>query len=237
MVWQCRSEGSHWGSASVQLALLLLLSQEDYNLMQRNSLSGKIPLSLTNLGNISKFELFRNKLFCESSTYFLTNWTKLTSLQIYGNTFSGIIPPEIGQLTKLEYLYLYQNNFSGSIPSDIGNLKVLFGLDLSTYKLSGPIPPTIGNLHNLSVIALYQLTGTIPPEIGNLTSLTTLYLNINHLHGELPYTLSNLQKLMQCLIGEIPKIFADLASLVHLKLFFDDNVLLRPQFSVFCLCL
>ena len=66
-------------------------------------------------------------------------------------------------------LDLYGNQFTGEIPSEIGNLINLTRLDLQWNELTGEIPVEIGNLTNLVTLALYrnQLTGIIPEEICN----------------------------------------------------------------------
>lgn len=42
--------------------------------------------------------------------------------ELYSNNISGVIPPELGNLTQLVSLDLYLNNFSGSIPDTLGQL-------------------------------------------------------------------------------------------------------------------
>ena len=78
---------------------------------------------------------------------------------------------------------LWGNSLSGSIPSELGNLKRLEVLDLpyneaGAMGLSGPIPPELGNLTQLIVLNFNDnlLSGPIPPELGNLEQLLRLYL-------------------------------------------------------------
>ena len=74
-----------------------------------------------------------------------------------GVNLTGIIPPQLGNLTNLNELHLGSN-------------------------LTGTIPPQLGNLTNLTYLRLRgNLTGPIPPQLGNLTNLGELYLNDNQL--------------------------------------------------------
>ena len=63
-----------------------------------------------------------------------------THLDLRENNLTGLMPPEIGNLTKLENLDLYDNQFSGSIPTEIGNLIKLEKLYLNDNELTGNIP-------------------------------------------------------------------------------------------------
>ena len=74
-----------------------------------------------------------------------------TSLDLYANGLTGVIPPAIGNLVNLEGLYLASNQLSGEIPSAIGNLVNLNDFYLSSNQLSGEIPESICNIYpNLS---------------------------------------------------------------------------------------
>ncbi|XVF65302.1 hypothetical protein PTKIN_Ptkin09bG0237500 [Pterospermum kingtungense] len=90
--------------------------------------------------------------------------TTLTCLDLFNNSFHGIIPKEIGNLTSLIVLNLSQNSFYGRIPLALGNLKELESLDLSKNNLSGEIPPQLTTLTFLSALNLSenQLEGSIP---------------------------------------------------------------------------
>ena len=93
-----------------------------------------------------------------------------TTLDLYANGLTGVIPPEIGNLVNLEGLYLASNQLSGEIPSEIGNLVNLNDLYLSYNQLSGEIPSEIGNLVNLIdfYLSSNQLSGEIPESICNI---------------------------------------------------------------------
>ena len=74
-----------------------------------------------------------------------------TSLNLYANGLTGVIPHAIGNLVNLEGLYLASNQLSGEIPSEIGNLVNLIEFYLSSNQLSGEIPESICNIYpNLS---------------------------------------------------------------------------------------
>ncbi|CAL5093642.1 unnamed protein product [Urochloa decumbens] len=128
---------------------------------------------------------------------------RLEDLVLGQNDLYGTIPEGIGNLTSLTSLRMYGQRLSGSIPRSIGQLKQLENLLLAYLELSGTIPVEIGNLTSLQDLHLAGnggLAGLIPPAIGKLEKLSWLDLSMmdlesNCLQGELPGTLSRLQKL------------------------------------------
>jgi hypothetical protein len=68
--------------------------------LKRNYLSGTIPYTVGNLG-------------------------QLIILDKQGNKLTGSIPSELGNLGKLNFFLLSVNQLSGTIPSTLGNLSVL----------------------------------------------------------------------------------------------------------------
>ncbi len=150
----------------------------------------------------------------------------VTEIILNNNNLTGIIPPEIGNLTHLSYLDLGSNQLTGEIPVEIGNLTQLTTLYLQTNQLTGSIPSETGNLVELNILWLHtnQLTGSIPSEIGNLTNLTSLALVNNQLSGSIPVEIGNLTHLTALylytnqLTGSIPEGIGNLNDLTILRL-------------------
>ncbi|RCV04509.1 hypothetical protein SETIT_1G007100v2 [Setaria italica] len=86
------------------------------------------------------------------------------ALYLSRNKFTGVIPPEIGQLEALISLNISFNNLTGPIPRSICNLTNLEQLDLSNNNLRGEIPAALENLHFLSDfdISNNDMEGPIP---------------------------------------------------------------------------
>ncbi|KAB2605914.1 LRR receptor-like serine/threonine-protein kinase [Pyrus ussuriensis x Pyrus communis] len=183
-----------------------------YLALGKYSISGDLPLSLSNLNKISELGLVFNSFTGPILPSVFSNWTELVSLQLQRSIFHGNIPAKIGLLTKLTHLYLYDNYFSAAIPLEIGNLKDLIILHLSTNRLSGSIPVTICNLTSLQNLGLRENNPTwiIPPEISQLKQLEALNLSQNNLTGVIPTSLGSLSSLQLLdlsnnnLTGKIP---------------------------------
>lgn len=147
--------------------------------------------------------------------------SKLKSLKLASNGFSGPLPGSIANLTELVVLDIsrnffvsnfptglsrakdlmnvsaYSNNFTGPLPEDIGLLSQLEHLDFRGSFFDGSIPSSYGGLSQLKFLGLSgnNLTGHIPPELGKLSMLQTLLLGYNKLEGRIPSELGNLSRL------------------------------------------
>ena len=145
---------------------------------------------------------------------------RVTRLALERLGLTGVVPPELGELTGLKELLLGRNGLTGEIPPELGDLVNLGKLDLSDNQLSGEIPSELGSLANLRrlYLSLNELSGEIPSELGSLANLEELYLSRNQLSGEIPPelgSLSNLQRLLLSdnqLSGCIPEGLRDVAS-------------------------
>ncbi|XP_020258819.1 probable leucine-rich repeat receptor-like protein kinase At1g35710 [Asparagus officinalis] len=82
-----------------------------------------------------------------------------------GNTISGRIPEEIGNLASLTVFGMEEFFLSGTIPTSIGQIQSLQEVYLSGNKLSGE----------------NALEGSIPPILGNCQALRLLNLSYNQI--------------------------------------------------------
>jgi hypothetical protein len=85
-------------------------------------------------------------------------------------------------------LNLSYNYFTGVIPPQIGQLEMLVVLDFSFNKLTGLIPQSTCNLRNLRVLDLSSnnLTGVIPAALKSLNFLSAFNISNNALEGPIP---------------------------------------------------
>ncbi len=122
---------------------------------------------------------------------------RVTLLALNANRLTGVLPPELGQLSNLKVLIAPINNLSGTVPPELGQLANLELLDFSINDLAGTIPPALGDLANLKWLGLAgnQITGPIPPELGRLSNLLVLSLGANRLTGAIPPELAQLSSL------------------------------------------
>ncbi|PNT65911.1 hypothetical protein BRADI_3g04210v3 [Brachypodium distachyon] len=137
-----------------------------------NSLTGEIPLTLMEMPMLKSTEnainldprVFELPVYNGPSLQYRVLTSFPTVLNLSKNNFTGLIPPEIGQLKVLAVLDFSFNKLSGQIPRSICNLTNLQVLDLSSNNLTGSIPAALNSLHFLSAfnISNNDLEGPIP---------------------------------------------------------------------------
>lgn len=93
-------------------------------------------------------------------------------------------------------MILFGNSFSGNIPPEIGNLQLRTFL-AQDNNLSGEIPATLYDNVNLQELRLdgNNMGGTISNQIGNLKSLSDLRLGNNDMSGTIPFMFYGLNRL------------------------------------------
>ncbi|KAI3840115.1 hypothetical protein MKX03_003571 [Papaver bracteatum] len=195
-----------------------------------NQFTGSVPPNLGNLKNLTLLNIEGNYLgrgevdglsFLNS----LPNCSKLETLSISINDFSGKLPDSIANLsTKLTGLYVGENNIFGEIHPGIENLVNLNLLSMVGNQLTGNIPVFIAKLPKLTYVSLgdNELTGKIPSNICNNTQLNGIDFSINRLQGGIPPNFGNCPKMMTLdlsqnqLTGPIPKELIGLSSITYL---------------------
>lgn len=194
--------------------------------LQRNALTGAIPVSLAQLRNLTVLALGSNKLTGQIPKE-LGSLSQLTELSLDNNQLTGTIPNEIDSLRGLTTLDLSNNQLTGTIVPAIANLSALKHLFLDHNALGGTIPPELMTLVNLEdlVLRVNALTGPVPANIDALTKLTDLSLANNQLSGTIPASIANLRNLVDldlsanALSGPIPAQIGSMTALQHLTLF------------------
>ncbi|KAG0605938.1 hypothetical protein M758_9G099900 [Ceratodon purpureus] len=204
-----------------------------------NSLIGEIPYSLAALPKLHTFDVSYNGLsgFVPSVIYKNLN---LQDFLVSANQLIGNITTDLEELSKLPAItniLMANNSFTGTLPPSIGNATNLIWLNLGNQNgggLGGRIPKELGKLINLTQLGLdgNSFIGDIPAELGNLTSLIAVGLSANHLSGTIPSSLGNLVHLSHldmgynAITGPIPTTFASLNKLTYL--FLSNNSISGP---------
>jgi Leucine-rich repeat (LRR) protein len=140
--------------------------------ISNNSLTGEIPTTLMKMPMLTS----------EKTAAHLD--PRIFDLPVYeGQSRQYRIP-----IAFPKVLDLSTNKFTGVIPPDIGQLIALLSLDISFNNLTGPIPPSICNLTNLQMLDLSNnnLTGKIPAALENLHFLSAFNVSNNNLEGPIP---------------------------------------------------
>ncbi|XP_027185104.1 probable LRR receptor-like serine/threonine-protein kinase At3g47570 [Coffea eugenioides] len=122
---------------------------------------------------------------------------RVTALDISNMGLTGIIPPQLGNLSFLVSLDMSANNFHGELPHEFVGLRRLKLLNLSFNNLEGEFPWWIGSFPQLRRLSLRNnsFTGLIPSSISNLSKLEEISLSYNLLQGNIPIGIFNISSL------------------------------------------
>ncbi|KAB2636922.1 leucine-rich repeat receptor protein kinase EXS-like [Pyrus ussuriensis x Pyrus communis] len=134
----------------------------------------------------------------------LQSQTELRAINLRGNGISESLPKDwllkiSSQLIQLDLSY---NQFRGNLPSNLKSPKLEL-IDLSHNQLDGPLP-----LWSATKVTNFDLQsnsffGPIPSNIDQMMpNLNSLYLSENHLNGNIPRSICNMQQLQELSLFE-----------------------------------
>ncbi|GLJ28304.1 hypothetical protein SUGI_0556350 [Cryptomeria japonica] len=180
-----------------KLNFLARLRLDSNKLVSDNTNTLAFLTALTNCSHLRELALANNSFTGILPTSIGQLSSNLNALALQGNMISGSLPQQIANLTNLTYLNLGNNLFSGNNPSGIKRFHVLEELFLRRNNLEGAIPSEIGQMQHLGLLSLHhnQLSGKIPDSVCQSQQLRRLYLHHNKLSGEIPVSLEGCQKL------------------------------------------
>ncbi|WVZ87433.1 hypothetical protein U9M48_034069 [Paspalum notatum var. saurae] len=159
------------------------------------------------------FQMF--SLFTKGNryTYSRSFVSVMFAIDLSGNTLSGEIPREVGNLSHVKSLNLSHNSFTGRIPATLEHMSALESLDLSHNDLTGPIPLELTRLSSLEVfsVAYNNLSGCIP-DYGQFTTfgMDSYQGNKNLKNMSLGYGCSAGSSPVSPTLEEVVKAFDDL---------------------------
>ncbi|GLT52816.1 hypothetical protein SLA2020_261340 [Shorea laevis] len=175
-----------------------------------NKLSGPIPHYLGNLPLLYTYYIFRNlenNLFSGIIPPELGNLVNLENLILSANNLTGQLPKALTNLTKLTELRISSNNFTGRMPDFFQSWKQLQKLEIQASGLEGPIPSSISVLSNLTELRISDLLGEGSkfPTLSNMTGMKRLMLRSCNLYGPIPASISKMTRSqLQQLEGNVP---------------------------------
>ncbi|XP_022136550.1 probable LRR receptor-like serine/threonine-protein kinase At1g53440 [Momordica charantia] len=200
--------------------------------LKRLNLVGVLPTAFANLTRLQELDLTYNLISGQIPREFAR--IPFVRLSMLGNQLSGLIPPEIGDISSLQELVLEGNQLVGNLPENLGKLSNLRRLLLSSNNFSGSIPASYGNLRNLTDFRIdgTNISGKLPEYIGKWTNLTTLYVQGTSMESPIPRAVSDLKRLTDLIISDLkglPTKFPNLTQLTSLKTLVLRNCLIEDR--------
>ncbi|CAI9106035.1 OLC1v1005090C1 [Oldenlandia corymbosa var. corymbosa] len=210
---------------------LLNLTELDTLDVTYNSLSGALSESdFGKLKSLRHFRISKNKFLSFNVS---SRWIPPFQLDelVMDFVFIGTqFPPFLQTQRNISHIALRNASISGSLPGWCWTTSAdLFYFDLSNNFLTGPVP-AFGANHSINSrfgalnLANNHLTGNIPEELCNLQSLKVISLANNLLTGKIPLCLGEMRQLEvldlanNSLSGQIPYTLGELGGLNFLHL-------------------
>jgi Leucine-rich repeat (LRR) protein len=182
-----------------------------FMLLYSNRLSGTVPATFSSLSGLTELALQGNQLVGDIEGIFdPATQTRLQTVNIAGNPFTGAVPSAVFQLPQLQVFLTAGNCFHGSLSTAICNAKTLLTLQLNALHSATACQTRIFRGID-TYITKNAVAGTIPQCLFELPLLQTLELSSNALTGTLSANLSfadTMQDLVlsyNLIIGTIPE--------------------------------
>ncbi|XP_078152855.1 uncharacterized protein LOC144548044 [Carex rostrata] len=206
----------------------------EYYLNYHPGLTGKISPSLLFLSDLKHLDLSFNNFSGNKFPEFISAFRNLKYLNLSNTGLSGMIHPQLGNLSKLLYFDLRQDYyFSGFMFSAdtwwLSNMRSLKYIDMSgvDFKDSNNWVQSLNKLSSLEVLVLsdnnlIQIPNTL--TLVNFTSLRVLHLSAQNINTTIPNWMGSLHSLnvlilKSChMVGPYPATLGNLTNLVQLDL-------------------
>ncbi|CAN6821150.1 unnamed protein product [Brassica oleracea] len=164
-----------------------LLSKLMYLNLSSNSFSSSIPPELGDLVDLVVLDLSINSL-SGSVPKELGKLTNLRKMVISDNLLSGALPVDLfGANSKLESLVLRENGFSGNLPDVYWSLPMLKILDIARNNITGMLPNSSSGPNRIDAVVVDISSNMFYGELtGILTRFSTMDLSGNFFEGKIP---------------------------------------------------
>ncbi|GAB4841229.1 hypothetical protein Ancab_039686 [Ancistrocladus abbreviatus] len=162
-----------------------LLSSYD---LSSNRLSGEISTSICNSTSLSIIHLESNTLSGKIPHCLLNLGNSLAMLSLSQNNLRGSIPDTFSSTCPLKMINLANNQLQGQLPRSLANCSSLEVLDLGNNLITDTFPSWLGALPKLQALVLgsNRLYGALPVEFGlGFSKLRIIDLSNNKLTGDL----------------------------------------------------
>jgi len=203
--------------------------------LEKNRLSGKIPLDIAIIGNkIQSLDFTDNIMHMRDDDFdaFLSLSNLKTFLMDDNYLFHDKgLPPQFAVMTNLEKLRLSFNVFEGELDSEapvLGSMTKLTHLEMESNYFNGTMPSAIGKMDQLTYLYMRRNNMSFNLDFiktGQFDNMFAIWLDGNYVTGKIPTEIGLLRNLASfsianaSLTGNIPYEIGNLNQLRRLWLF------------------